>query len=195
MLSPGVAELKLAFPPLGEQGFERHWVVNQVYHFDNSQRGAAFSSNRVYLATGDGATVSIYDVNNGERVWHKDVGYSINAVSFDSNGQYLVTGDTHYVSLWEVESGKLIWRQSNSYVVRNIYGGSSTYYRNFETLNFSPDGQYLATGDTKTDLIIWEVSSGEIIRRMDHAYDVYAVNFTPDGKYLIAGGADNKLTI
>ena len=240
----GVAELKLAFPPLGEQGSEWHWVLDKVYYFDNKQRGAAFSANRVYLATGYGTTVSIYDINNGERVWYKDVGYAINSVSFSPDGQYLATGDTRYVSLWEVESGKLVWVESNSYFVRSFYGGWSTYYRNFETLIFSPDGQYLATGDTQhvslwdvesgklvwqrvnssgwgrgisyanfetlifspdgqylatgdtyTDLIIWEVSSGEIIRRMNHAGDVYAVSFTPDGKYLIAGGADYKLTI
>ena len=105
----GVAELKLAFPPLGEQSFERYWAVNQVYHFGNSQRGAVFSSNRVYLATGDGATVSIYDINSGERVWHKDVGYAIYAVSFSPNGAYLaIAGDNvTYLRLgggkWQVD--------------------------------------------------------------------------------------------
>ena len=247
----GMAALKLAFPPLGEEGFERHWVVNRVYRFGNSQRGAAFSSNRVYLATGDGATVSIYDINSGERVWHKNIGYAIYAVSFSPNGaylaiagekyvslwevesgklvwqksnsysvkrwsgsgyntyyvnfdalnfspngQYLATGDTRYISLWEVESGKLVWQKSNSYSVKRWSGsGYNTYYADFDALNFSPNGRYLATGDTHTDVIVWEASSGETIRTMNHADEVYAVSFSPDGKYLIAGGADYKLII
>ena len=243
----GVAELKLAFPPLGEESFERQWVSNQVYHFDNNHRGAAFSSNRIYLATGDGSTFSIYDINSGERVWHKNVGYTIYAVSFSPNGvylaiagkkyislwevesskliwrkfksyrarqgvtlitryvnfdalnfspngQYIATGDTLYISVWEVESGKLIWRISKSYKVRQGVT-SITRYANFDALNFSPNGQYIATGDTHTDVIVWEVNSGEKIRKMNHARSVYAVCFILDGRYLAAGGADNKLTI
>ena len=243
----GVAALKLAFPPLGEEGFEQHWVMNRVYRFGNSQRGAAFSSNRVYLATGDGSTVSIYDINSGERVWHKNVGYAIyavsfspngtylaiagekyvslwevesgkrvwrisisysgsnfygryiryvdfNALNFSPNGRYLATGDTRYISLWEVESGKRVWRISNSYSGSNFYG-RYTRYADFDALNFSPNGQYIATGDTHTDVIVREVSSGGIIRKMNHADDVYAVGFILDGKYVAAGGADNKLTI
>ncbi len=243
----GLAELKLAFPPLGEQGFEQHWMVNQVYHFGNSQHGAAFSSNRVYLATGDGTTVSIYDINNGERIWHKNVGYVINAVSFSSNGaylgiagkryvsvwevesgrliwrksntyrwryftgtitsyanfltlnfspdgKYLATGDTRYVSVWEVESGRLIWRKTNTDSSRSLTG-TITKYATFRTLSFSPDGKYLATGDTLNDLLVLNVNSGNYIRKMNHAADIYAMSFTPDGRYLIAGGADKKLTI
>ena len=194
----GVAALKLAFPPLGEQGFEQHWVANQVYHFGDNQRGAAFSSNRVYLATGDGATVSIYDINSGERVWHKNVGYAIYAVSFGPNGTYLAIAGDAYVSLWEVASGKLVWQTFNTYrdIVHGTYSSYyKTFYANFDALNFSPDGQYLATGDTHTDVIIWEVSSGDIIREMNHTDDVYAVSFILEGRYLAAGGADNKLTI
>ena len=243
----GVAALKLAFPPLGEEGFEQHWVSNQVYHFGNNYRGAAFSSNREYFATGDGATVSIYDINTGDRTWHKNVGYTIYAVSFSPNGthlaiaaadnislwevesgklvwqksngywvstwtggytayadfdalnfspngQYLATGDTRYISLWEVESGKLVWQKSNGYWVSTWTGGY-TAYANFDALNFSPNGRYFATGDTHTDVIVWEVSSGDVIRRMNHANKVYAVSFILEGRYLAAGGADNKLTI
>ncbi len=245
----GVAALKLAFPPLGEEGFEQHWVSNQVYHFGNNYRGAAFSSNREYFATGDGATVSIYDINTGDRTWHKDVGYDIFAVSFSPNGtylaiagyryvslwevesgkliwrkfnsyvglsrsgywtdyyvsiealnfspggQYLATVDTRYISLWDVESGKLIWQKSNSYVGLSRSGYWTDYYAKLKVLNLSPDGQYIATGDTHTDVIVWEVSSGEVIRKMDHADDVYAVSFILDGKYVAAGGTDNKLII
>ena len=130
-------------------------MANQVYHFDNSQRGAAFSSNRVYLATGDGATVSIYDVNNGERVWHKDVGYSINAVSFDSNGQYLATGDTKTdLIIWEVSSGEIIRRMDHAY---DVYA-----------VNFTPDGKYLIAGGADNKLTIWEISSGQSVHEKSY---------------------------
>lgn len=119
----GIAALKLAFPPLGEQGFERRWVASQVYHFGDNHRGAAFSSNREYLATGDGSTVSIYDINTGDRTWHKNVGYAIYAVSFSPNGTYLAIAGDDNISVWEVESGKLVWQKSNSYWVSTWGGG------------------------------------------------------------------------
>ena len=57
---------------------------------------------------------------------------------------------------------------------------------------FSPDGQYLATGSNNEHgiAIIWKMESGERFRKMDHGDSVYTVAFSPDGEYFATGGQD-----
>ena len=55
------------------------------------------------------------------------------------------------------------------------------------TVAFSPDGRTLATGDTTT-VRIWNVSSGQEIRKFTVPRSVWSVAFSPDGRTLATGG-------
>ncbi len=56
---------------------------------------------------------------------------------------------------------------------------------------FSPDGQYLAAGDTKGDIILRRVADGQIIRRYKgHNGWVVSLAFSPDGNTLASGCCD-----
>ena len=63
---------------------------------------------------------------------------------------------------------------------------------NNNSIAFSPDGKYLATGSNDEYGIsdIWTVEDGEKFRKMDHGDWVYAVAFSPDGKYFATAGQD-----
>ncbi len=56
---------------------------------------------------------------------------------------------------------------------------------------FSPDGQYLAAGDTKGDILLRRVADGQIIRRYQgHNSWVVSLAFNPDGNTLASGSCD-----
>ena len=56
---------------------------------------------------------------------------------------------------------------------------------------FSPDGQYLATGDTKGDILLRRVADGQIIRSFKgHNSWVVSLAFSPDGNILASGSCD-----
>ena len=67
--------------------------------------------------------------------------------------------------------------------VYNLYSGSVS-------VAFSPDGRYVATGDTDGDVGLWEVSSGENIYYKNLGGKVEGVAFSPDGRQLAADGND-----
>jgi WD40 repeat protein len=63
-------------------------------------------------------------------------------------------------------------------------------------INFSPDGQILASGSQNGNLNLWNVNTGELIRTLKHSEPVIDVAFSPDGQILASGldqGANIRL--
>ena len=233
----GLAQVKLEYPPLWKQGVT--WTLDVGYDLGNNNsvdfspdgqylatgngnsitlwevstgtpllmketgsvgyKGVAFGPDGQYLATGHDNNVTVWEVSSGKRVWRGANSYSsfagtfytdFDAVDFGPDGKYLATGDTHYLTVWEVSSGKWVWRRANSY---SSFAG--TFYAHVYAVDYSPDGTYLATGDSHTDAIIWEASSGRMVRRMNHGADVYTVSFNTDGRYLATGDENGTVSI
>ncbi|MDX2154428.1 MAG: hypothetical protein SFV54_27045 [Bryobacteraceae bacterium] len=58
-------------------------------------------------------------------------------------------------------------------------------------MDFSPDGKFLVAGANDTDLRVWNVQSGELVRVIDEMLvTMFAIAFSPDGKSLALAGAD-----
>ena len=80
--------------------------------------------------------------------------------------------------MWNVETGKLI---------KTLEG----HTRFVNSINFSPDGKYLASGSDDKTIKLWNVSTGKHIKTLKgHIWNVVSVNFSPDGKYLASGSGD-----
>lgn len=61
---------------------------------------------------------------------------------------------------------------------------------------FSADGNYIFSGGDDDDIYIFEVSSGNIIDRLqEHMGDVMTLAVSPDGQYLASGSRDRTIKI
>lgn len=64
------------------------------------------------------------------------------------------------------------------------------------TINFSPDGRYIATAGQDNTARLWETATGREIRRFEgHIAVILSVAFTPDGHNILTGGLDGTVRL
>ncbi|HEY9703387.1 MAG TPA: WD40 repeat domain-containing serine/threonine-protein kinase, partial [Allocoleopsis sp.] len=64
------------------------------------------------------------------------------------------------------------------------------------SVNFSPDGRFLASGSKDTTIKIWEITTGKELHSFTgHLDGVMSVNFSPDGRFLASGSLDKTIKI
>lgn len=111
---------------------------------------------------------------------------SIFTVAFSPLGYELATGgsvvDGGLVQLWYTDNGRR--------------GIKIPHAASVWALAFSPDGQWLVTGDMDGNVHIWkDVGSAKLLMRMAHNDQIYGVAFSPDGHRFATGSSDRTARI
>ena len=55
-------------------------------------------------------------------------------------------------------------------------------------VSFSPCGTKLVSGSDDKTILVWDVSTGEVLREIICKGEVYSVTYSPNGHFILAGG-------
>ncbi|MGH7227374.1 MAG: WD40 repeat domain-containing protein, partial [Gemmataceae bacterium] len=121
--------------------------------------GVAFSPDgKILAAGGDDPVIHLWDLGTGKKIaqfdWKRNP-TSVTVLAFTPDGKTLIAGQKFdsKIGLWDVASGKK--RQEHDAKSGAIF-----------TFALSPDGAMLATGSRKGGIPLWNVKTGELVRKL-----------------------------
>jgi hypothetical protein len=125
----------------------------------------------------------VWDLETGKEAWHlfeKDNAAAITAFAYRLDGRAMVSiGQAPDVCMWDTQGQKELWRIENLKQDGALAG------------TFSPNGQMIAVGMPKGEVILLEAATG---RQRGHFKSetsmIFAVAISPDGLVLASMGMD-----
>lgn len=103
-----------------------------------------------------------------------------------------------------IDKRAILWNAPSAWKLERTLGGMDhpeLLADRVLALEFSPDGQILATGggiaSRSAELRLWSVTSGQVVRSLPQAHEdtVLAVKFSPDGQHLATASADRMVKV
>jgi WD40 repeat protein len=157
--------------------------------------------NRKALAGWTDGTVALWDVETGEEIWRYVGDQPILAVTFSPDGGKVLVGGGYRLAQ-KVESGHIILLDAETGAeIRRLEGQP---YAVFD-VEFSPDGRTAASAGNGAIAILWDVDTGEEIRRFLHedywvdsqwAHESYwDVAFTADGRQIYTAHSSGPIVV
>lgn len=157
----------------------------------------AFSPDYLTLATGgDAQIVQTYSADDGRPL--ETIGRHegpVLAVAFARDGLLLSTGADRAVAGWDLDARWSLDR------VLGAADASSSLADRVNALEFSPDGQRLATGggvpSRGGEIKIWQISTGKLLQSFDdvHSDSILSLAFNFDGTLLASSAADRFMKV
>ncbi len=174
---------------LGAEGISHTVEGGAIWDLEYSLDG------RYLVSSSDAGSIEIWDAVNSTRVTTL-TGHtmSANMTAFDpvtSHHRMLSAGDDKQLILWDTQSWTAITTSLGVTATEAIYA-----------VTYSPDGKWVASGDSDGMVRVWQILEGEtgpyfsLVRSWAaHTDALMGLAFDPTGRYLASGSWDNKVIL
>ncbi|UDD63191.1 hypothetical protein AFCA_010464 [Aspergillus flavus] len=171
----------VAFRPQSDSTCVQLWDVEtaQLYrtledHLDSIDR-VMFSPNCQQLASiEEGGTITIWDIQTGERMFSLESRGSWVCVAFSRSGAKLATGSYDTVRVWDANTGVLqLELKEHKTIVTAVA--------------FSPDEKLISSGSNDAKLCFWDLSKGELSQTLHGSGAINQIVFSADGRLVASG--------
>ncbi|MEO1656682.1 MAG: hypothetical protein AAFR65_03090 [Pseudomonadota bacterium] len=180
---------------VSEDGYLRVFDVDTAevifdFEHENGIDGLSVSHDGRYLATGrekvDGrGVVRVFATDDWRLVKELPHAGTVNELDFSSDDGYLAAVGDFEARIWSVDE----WRVEKKW---NLPERSPTFDGEkhiFINTRFSPDDEVLAVGGTHGFVYLYDVDSGDLIRRLNKSgQKTETVEWTKDGRFLLVAG-------
>lgn len=196
----------------GADGVRRHTLPG---HTMDTMAISWHKDSRILASVGQDGKVRLWDTETGEQTAEMAGGASwVERVAFSPTGDGLVSAAGRKLRLWNA-SGELIheypdpnstitdikWKPDGSQFAISAYNGVVLYdpdqpdpLRRFEwqgstlTIEWSPDGKYIATGDQDSTVHFWITATGQDLQMWGYETKVLELAWSFNSRYLATGG-------
>jgi WD40 repeat protein/uncharacterized caspase-like protein len=148
-----------------------------------------FTQDALAASTADGKVTLL--MGNSQR--SLAIGNIINSIAFSPNGKLLATA-SRTASRTETDGDRTvkIWTVADGKLIKTLTGHSGWV----NSVQFSPDGQTLASASEDKVIKLWNVATGSLIRNLTgHGERVTSVAFNPNGQTLVSGSGDHTVKL
>ena len=152
----------------------------------------ANSPNGTILATSDSHNIHLWDPNTGDYIQMiYGLGFLVHPrdLVFGPDGNTLASTDFRAIHLWDINS------RTHINTIYKWFGhgqASPPSYSSvgYNSVAFSPDGQYIASGHSDNSIHFWYMGRTYIDALKGHTDEVSSIAFLRDGRMLVSGSYD-----
>jgi WD40 repeat protein/serine/threonine protein kinase len=156
-----------------------------------------FPDGKQLLTSAADNTARLWDLRTGTQSLRLDRTGRAAVAAVSHNGKLVATGsDENTGKIWNIEAALAARDLRQGDQGQNVKPAQVTKAGGAEitAMAFSPDDQFLATGDGHGGCAIWNVKTGALVKSSDkHKRKITAIEFTSDGKRVLTASTDNSV--
>ncbi|CAG8653350.1 7311_t:CDS:2, partial [Ambispora leptoticha] len=166
----------------------KRWLIIQRHYFN--QDGAKVECSFYHLESKllvvgfSSGTFGIWEMPEFNNIHTLSISQKkINSVAINATGEWLAFGSSKLGQL-------LVWEwQSESYVLKQ-----QGHYYDMNTISYSSDGQYIATGGDDSKVKVWNTTTGFcFVTFSEHSSGISVVEFAKQGQVLFSASLDGTV--
>jgi len=163
--------------------------------FSSTHTGhVAFDPAGRYLAVGDtDGSIHLWRVAGWCEIEPVPHGSEITCVCFSRDGRFLATACHEGIArVWELTTARTLLNVRHPDHFQRSDRGPDIVSNRLQSIAFSPNGQYLATGSVDGTARIWDIATEQQLMVLGHGDYVNAVQFDSSGQFIATGSSDKN---